>query len=102
MHSPPPSHSKNVIPFLTLSWFCGAFVTRESSTQASSTKRGGAKSKKFELTEEQKQEIREAFDLFDTDGSGQDTVPLAFPFITFFFFPSIFTLRFFVLCLCFT
>ena len=35
-------------------------------------RRGGAsaKSKKFELTEEQKQEIREAFDLFDTDGSG--------------------------------
>ena len=26
---------------------------------------------KFELTEEQKQEIREAFDLFDTDGSGE-------------------------------
>lgn len=39
--------------------------------QASSSKRGGAKSKKFELTEEQKQEIREAFDLFDTDGSGE-------------------------------
>lgn len=34
------------------------------------TKKGGAKGKKFELTEEQKQEIREAFDLFDTDGSG--------------------------------
>jgi centrin-2/centrin-1 len=31
---------------------------------------GAAKTKKFELTEEQKQEIREAFDLFDTDGSG--------------------------------
>jgi hypothetical protein len=31
----------------------------------------GAKNKKFELTEEQKQEIREAFDLFDTDGSGK-------------------------------
>ena len=29
-----------------------------------------SKGKKFELTEEQKQEIREAFDLFDTDGSG--------------------------------
>merc|ERR1711900_74291 len=29
-----------------------------------------AKSGKAELTEEQKQEIREAFDLFDTDGSG--------------------------------
>ena len=26
--------------------------------------------KKQKLTEEQKQEIREAFDLFDTDGSG--------------------------------
>lgn len=38
--------------------------------QAAASKRGGAKSKKFELTEEQKQEIREAFDLFDTDGSG--------------------------------
>ena len=33
-------------------------------------KGGNQKSKKFELTEEQKQEIREAFDLFDTDGSG--------------------------------
>jgi len=32
--------------------------------------RGAQKNKKFELTEEQKQEIREAFDLFDTDGSG--------------------------------
>ena len=41
-------------------------------TQAYSSSRGkaGGKSKKFELTEEQKQEIREAFDLFDTDGSG--------------------------------
>ena len=39
------------------------------SKQASKSK-GGAKAKKFELTEEQKQEIREAFDLFDTDGSG--------------------------------
>lgn len=34
------------------------------------SKKAAAKSKKFELTEEQKQEIREAFDLFDTDGSG--------------------------------
>lgn len=34
----------------------------------------GAKNKKFELTEEQKQEIREAFDLFDTDGSGKVTI----------------------------
>ncbi len=34
------------------------------------SKKAGAKGKKFELTEEQKQEIREAFDLFDTDGSG--------------------------------
>ena len=35
------------------------------------TKKAATKSKKFELTEEQKQEIREAFDLFDTDGSGK-------------------------------
>ena len=32
--------------------------------------RADKKAQKFELTEEQKQEIREAFDLFDTDGSG--------------------------------
>ena len=31
--------------------------------------RGGRKGR-TELTEEQKQEIKEAFDLFDTDGSG--------------------------------
>ncbi len=43
-------------------------------SQSSGYKKGGAAKaadkKKFELTEEQKQEIREAFDLFDTDGSG--------------------------------
>ena len=33
-------------------------------------KRGGAKKGGNELTEEKKQEIREAFDLFDTDKSG--------------------------------
>jgi len=33
--------------------------------------KAGDKKAKFELTEEQKQEIREAFDLFDTDGSGE-------------------------------
>jgi centrin-1 len=40
--------------------------------QASRRRKGrkGGDSGKFELTEEQKQEIREAFDLFDTDGSG--------------------------------
>ena len=41
--------------------------------QAYNRNRGGRadkKAQKFELTEEQKQEIREAFDLFDTDGSG--------------------------------
>ena len=30
----------------------------------------GGKGQRFELTDEQKLEIREAFDLFDTDGSG--------------------------------
>ena len=40
------------------------------------------KAQKFELTEEQKQEIREAFDLFDTDGSG------TWPFCTLAWRPS--------------
>ena len=41
-------------------------------SQATKKAAAGAKNKKFELTEEQKQEIREAFDLFDTDGSGKN------------------------------
>ncbi|XP_052010907.1 uncharacterized protein LOC127663385 [Xyrauchen texanus] len=40
---------------------------RKPSATATQRKRTGPKP---ELTEEQKQEIREAFDLFDTDGSG--------------------------------
>jgi len=39
------------------------------STKQKSTP--GKKNNPSELTEDQKQEIREAFDLFDTDGSGQ-------------------------------
>ena len=35
-----------------------------------SAARNKGKGRKGGLTEEQKQEIREAFDLFDTDGSG--------------------------------
>ena len=42
--------------------------------------RGKGKGGKPELTEEQKQEIREAFDLFDTDGSGTSRAPLVRPF----------------------
>jgi len=38
-----------------------------ASSSKSSASRGGAQ--RAELTEEQKQEIKEAFDLFDTDGS---------------------------------
>eukprot|EP00062_Callorhinchus_milii_P022056 gi/632979435/ref/XP_007906467.1/ PREDICTED: caltractin isoform X1 [Callorhinchus milii] len=40
---------------------------RKAGLGTSQRKKSGSKS---ELTEEQKQEIREAFDLFDTDGSG--------------------------------
>ena len=51
-----------------------AVVFAFAQSYSRSRGRGGGgnnnKSKKFELTEEQKQEIREAFDLFDTDGSG--------------------------------
>ncbi len=43
-----------------------------SKKVSGATGSGATKSKKFELTEEQKQEIREAFDLFDTDGSGNN------------------------------
>merc|ERR1711934_1325283 len=38
--------------------------------RGSGAAKGAKKAGKSELTEEQKQEIREAFDLFDTDGSG--------------------------------
>ena len=38
---------------------------RKPQTTSKAAKRGRA-----DLTEEQRQEIREAFDLFDTDGSG--------------------------------
>ncbi|KAM8939493.1 uncharacterized protein RCH25_053154 [Pelodytes ibericus] len=48
------------------SHFC-ASVLRKPGLGVSQRKKTGAKP---ELTEEQKQEIREAFDLFDTDGSG--------------------------------
>jgi len=51
---------------------CSSFFSLKAYNKRGTGARGGAqKSKKFELTEEQKQEIREAFDLFDTDGSGE-------------------------------
>ena len=51
---------------------CGnsIFTYFKARTKMAAKRAGGTKNKKFELTEEQKQEIREAFDLFDTDGSG--------------------------------
>ena len=49
---------------LQLTLFSQAYAYRRP--HARRQQKGG----KFELTEEQKQEIREAFDLFDTDGSG--------------------------------
>lgn len=49
-------------------------MTSKNTGGASSTSNkpsgGGAARAKIELTEEQRQEIKEAFDLFDTDGSG--------------------------------
>jgi hypothetical protein len=61
------SRVKSVLPSL--------FPFSPSHHSQSSAYRGkgatkGAEKRKFELTDEQKQEIREAFDLFDTDGSG--------------------------------
>lgn len=59
-------------------FFSKIFLKLKSAATASATARkpiSGAQKKKIngprpELTEEQKQEIREAFDLFDADGSG--------------------------------
>lgn len=53
--------------FLHFFSFYKASSFRKPSATANQRKRAGPKP---ELTEEQKQEIREAFDLFDTDGSG--------------------------------
>lgn len=47
--------------------FIQASSYRKPSAAANQRKKAGPKP---DLTEEQKQEIREAFDLFDTDGSG--------------------------------
>merc|ERR1712087_1077393 len=54
---------------LTLTFRHSAFVNRAKMASLN-RKRGGRNKAKTELTDEQKQEIREAFDLFDTDGSG--------------------------------
>lgn len=54
--------------------FTRLFVQAYNKKAAGNAKGGNQKSKKFELTEEQKQEIREAFDLFDTDGSGRPLI----------------------------
>jgi centrin-1 len=45
-------------------------LTQAYRGRAAGGPKADKKGAKFELTEEQKQEIREAFDLFDTDGSG--------------------------------
>ena len=39
--------------------------------RGSGAAKGAKRAGKADLSEEQKQEIREAFDLFDTDGSGK-------------------------------
>jgi hypothetical protein len=53
--------------------------SRASSSAAASGSGGGGRASApapaFALTDEQKIEIREAFDLFDTDGSGADACP---------------------------
>jgi hypothetical protein len=48
----------------------GPWPSTSPIAQASRAK-AGKKAGRLELTEEQKAEIKEAFDLFDTDGSGE-------------------------------
>lgn len=54
--------------FLSLSK--NIFFLVQSSLEVPNKKKSNGKSKPPDLTEEQKQEIREAFDLFDTEGTG--------------------------------
>lgn len=54
----------------TLRAQAAAAAYRRPAAGGAGGKADAKKGAKFELTEEQKQEIREAFDLFDTDGSG--------------------------------
>ena len=60
----PPCRPRRPLPQATLT----AQSYRKAVTTARRDKKAGTGPKG--LTEEQKQEIREAFDLFDTDGSG--------------------------------
>jgi hypothetical protein len=55
--------------FFTSTNICDS-TNRKNNLSSSSTRK--ANKGKQELTEEQKQEIREAFDLFDTDGNGKE------------------------------
>lgn len=64
----PPSSMASSIPSRGGSGF-GSSASSSSSSSSASRARSGA-ADKFPLTEDQKQEIKEAFDLFDTDGSG--------------------------------
>ena len=70
LRSSSPSPLAPYHPFFPLALFSSLSATLTPTSQAYSSSRGGKaggnKSKKFELTEEQKQEIREAFDLFGT------------------------------------
>lgn len=59
--------------FYTHLFHCQCLFNFKQSNFKKTTLAGGGRKKtgpKPELTEEQKQEIREAFDLFDADGSG--------------------------------
>ena len=82
-----PYHSKSVIYHLSrnLPLHTLIYVSVLSCTCAQSSKKAsaghGKKNPPLELTEDQKQEIREAFDLFDTDGSGKTRALLYYVFV---------------------
>lgn len=70
--------------------FLKASNYRKPGLSTAQRKKSGLKP---ELTEEQKQEIREAFDLFDTDGSGSIDIKELKVFKLFFFDGNIFGLK---------
>ena len=66
----PPGGRKSRGSSFAVKYFVVLRANGSMSAARGGARGGKAKGGKPELTEEQKQEIREAFDLFDTDGSG--------------------------------
>lgn len=64
----------NILYYKCLSFLQAAAVTAQKKTVNTNAPTGGVRKKsgpKFELSEEQRRDIKEAFDLFDTENTGK-------------------------------